>query len=242
MAKDSIHSGHRQRLKQAMLDSDFNAMSDINLLEAVLFYSIPRSDTNEIAHRLLNAFGSMEAVFEASYDNLAKVSGVGESSAFLIKLIGKTAKRISSYDTKKAVYVHDTNDAAQILQPYFIGEKDERMVALFLDNQGKLIRAQVLGEGVVNSVSFDNRKLLEGAIHTNCSTIILAHNHPHGLLNASKEDLNLTQSVREMLRPINVCLYDHLIYADGHWRCVSERNDAAKYLSILEKKKREEVV
>ncbi|MBR2591027.1 MAG: hypothetical protein IKE65_08925 [Clostridia bacterium] len=240
MGKENIHRGHRQRLKQAMLDSDFNGISDINLLEAVLFYSIHRSDTNEIAHHLLEAFGSVQAVFEASYDDLKKVAGIGEHSAFLIKLIGKTAKRISSVDTKKAVYVKDTNDAAQILYPYFIGEKDERMVAVFLDSQNKLIRAEVLGEGVVNSVSFDNRKLLEGAIHTNCATVVLAHNHPHGLPNASKDDLRLTQAVRELLRPIKVCLYDHLIYADGQWRCVSERADAAKYLSVLERKKRED--
>ncbi|MBQ3431166.1 MAG: DNA repair protein RadC [Clostridia bacterium] len=240
MKQESIHSGHRQRLKQAMLEADFQGISDINLLEAVLFYSIHRGDTNEIAHRLLNAFGSVEAVFEASYDNLLKVQGIGAQSAFLIKLVSKTAKRISAVDTKKSVYVNDSNDAAEIMLSYFIGEKDERMIALYLDNNSKLIRAQVLAEGVANSVSFNNRKLMEGAIQTNCATVILGHNHPHGLPNPSKDDLRLTHMVRELLRPIDVLLYDHLIYADGNWRCVSELEDAAQYLSILELKKRKE--
>ena len=236
--KSSIHQGHRQRLKQAMLKSNFQGISDINLLEAVLFYSIARSDTNEIAHALLGAFGSLQAVFEADYEDLLQVPGVGENSAFLIKLMSKSAQRLHMVDTAKAVYITNSAQAAEVVKPYFIGEKDEKILALFLDGTGKLIRVMVLGEGVVNSVSFDNRKLMEGAIRTNCTTVILAHNHPHGVPNASSDDLRLTHSAREMLRTIDVCLFDHLIYAEGHWHCFSERDDAAKYLSILEMKKK----
>ena len=240
MGKDSIHSGHRERLKKAMLESNFNGMSDINLLEAVLFYSIARSDTNEIAHRLLQAFGSINAVFEADYDDLKQIHGVGDKSAFLIKLIGKTAKRIHTVDTTKMVPAKTTNDIAQIVYPYFIGEKDEKMVAVYVDSNSHLIRSEVIGDGIVNSVTFDKRRLMEGAIRSNCVTVFLAHNHPHGVPNPSHEDLRLTLAVREMLRTIDVCLYDHLIYAEGHWRCVSEQDNAAKYLSVLERKKREQ--
>lgn len=228
-----LHGGHRQRLKQSLLESDFNGVSDINLLESILFYSIKRSDTNELAHKLLNTFGSLEAVFEADYEDLKHVPGIGDTSAFLIKLVGKTAKRLHTVDTKKAVYITSNIVAANVFQPYFIGEKDERMLALYLDNASKLIRIDVLGEGNVNSVSFNNRKLVEGAIRTNCSKVILAHNHPHGVPNASKDDLVLTYQARELLRSIHVGLVDHLIYADGHWHSISERNDAAKYLTKI---------
>ena len=95
MAKeDSIHSGHRRRLKESMLKSDFKGISDINLLEAILFYSVSRSDTNETAHKLLESFGSVEKVFEAHFEDLKNVPGIGDNSAFLIKLINETAKKI----------------------------------------------------------------------------------------------------------------------------------------------------
>ncbi|MBR0414912.1 MAG: DNA repair protein RadC [Clostridia bacterium] len=232
MAKEAnIHAGHRQRLRQSLLAADFSGMSDINLLEALLFYAIPRGDTNETAHRLLETFGSVAAVFEADYRSLMQVEGVGENTAFLIKLMCKTAKRIGMAEVKKAVPITTSELAAEVFQPYFIGEKDEIMLAMYLDNAARLIRVDKLGSGVVNSVSFHNRKLMEGALATNCVAVVLAHNHPHGVPNPSREDLRLTQNARESLRTIGVGLNDHMIYAEGEWRCISERPDAAQYLT-----------
>ena len=232
MAKEaSIHAGHRQRLRQSLLAADFNGMSDINLLEALLFYAIPRGDTNETAHRLLETFGSVASVFEADYRSLMQVEGVGENTAFLIKLMSKTAKRIGMAEVKKGIPITSPNLAAEVFRPYFIGEKDELMLAMYLDNAAKLIRVDKLGAGVVNTVNFHNRKLMEGALATNCAAVILAHNHPHGLPNPSSEDLRLTQTARESLRTIGVGLNDHMIYADGEWRCISELPNAAMYLT-----------
>lgn len=241
MAKEeSIHSGHRRRLKESMLKSDFKGISDINLLEAILFYSVSRSDTNETAHKLLESFGSVEKVFEAHFEDLKNVPGIGDNSAFLIKLINETAKKIHSSNPQKAVYIKGPVEASEVFKPFFIGEKDEMMLAMYLDNSSKLIRVDVLGRGVVNSVSFDNRKLLEGAIRTNAASVILSHNHPHGLPIPSREDLNLTGRLRELLSNIGVALSDHLVYAEGEWRCVSERSDAARYITIKKKRVAEE--
>lgn len=236
MAKDSIHSGHRQRLKNSMLESDFNGLSDINMLEALLFYSIPRGDTNPKAHYLIDTFGSVNGVFEAHYDDLKKVEGIGDNSAFLIKLVNRIAKRVHKMDDKKAVFIRDSNDAANCLRPYFIGERDEIMIAMYLDNMGRLISTEVLGTGVANKVNFDKRKLIEGISRTNAVTIILAHNHPHGAPNPSKEDLDLTQNVRNYIRELGVALYDHLINAGDEWRGIRELKDANLYLSPLPKK------
>lgn len=231
MEKGNMHAGHRQRLKQTLIESDFAGVADINFLETLLFYAVPRGDTNETAHRLLEAFGSLEAVFEADYHSLLQVKGVGENSAFLIKLVNKGARRLCAVNTGKAVYIKSNKMAADVLEPYFIGEKDEKMLAMFLDNGGKLISVTVLGKGVVNTVGFHNRTLIEGAIRTNCASVILAHNHPHGIANPSREDLRMTAGAREALHTINVSLLDHMIYAEGEWQCLSERRDAAQYLT-----------
>lgn len=231
--KASVHSGHRQRLKEAMLKSDFQGASDINLLEAILFYSIRRSDTNETAHKLLEAFGAFEKVFEADEEDLKMVEGIGENSAFLIKLIGEATRRIHFGSEKKAVWIHGNADAARVLEPYFIGQKDEVLFAMYMDNGGKLIRVDKISTGSVNIVGMDNRKLLEGAIRTNAASVILAHNHPHGFPNPSREDLRLTAAVRDLLSTLRVDLYDHLITGGGEWRSVREREDALKYLSVI---------
>ena len=238
MAKaESIHSGHRQRLKESMLKSDFKGISDINLLEAILFYSISRSDTNETAHKLLEAFGSVEKVFEAHFEDLKNVPGIGDNSAFLIKLINETAKKLQNSNPQKAVFINNPVQASEVFKPFFIGEKDEVMLAMYLDNSSKLIRVDILASGVVNSVSFDNRKLLEGAIRTNAASVILSHNHPHGIPTPSNEDMVLTARSKALLSNIGVSLSDHLIYADGEWRCFSERPDADLYIVRKDKKK-----
>ena len=236
MAKQpSIHAGHRQRLKETMLKTDFQGASDINLLEAILFYSIHRADTNETAHKLLEAFGSFEKVFEANEEDLKMVEGIGENSAFLLKLIGEATRRIEQGSEKKAVFIHGNTDAAEVFKPYFLGQKDEVLFAMYLDNGGKLIRVDKISTGTVNMVNIDNRKLLEGAIRTNAASVILAHNHPHGFPNPSREDLRLTAAVRDLLETLHVDLYDHLITAGDEWRSVREREDALKYLSVIRK-------
>ena len=140
------------------------------------------------------------------------VPGIGDNSAFLIKLINETAKKLHSSNPQKAVFINNPVQASEVLKPFFIGEKDEVMLAMYLDNSLKLIRVDILGRGIVNSVSFDNRKLLEGAIRTNAASVILAHNHPHGLPNPSREDLKLTARLREILSNIGVTLSDGIIY------------------------------
>lgn len=231
MPNKSVHSGHRERLKQSFVNSDFNGGSDVNKLEALLFYSIPRMNTNVTAHNLINSFGSLKAVFEADYEDILSVDGVGANSAFLIKLINNISKTLAMPDNREKV-VKGVNSAAKALSPYFIGEKDEVIIAMFLNNSGGIIKIKVLAKGSVNSVQLDGRKLLENAMRTNASQIILAHNHPHGLAAPSAADLDLTRSMRNLLNTINIKLVDHVIFSDREFFNVSGMEDAKKYINV----------
>ena len=84
---ENVHKNHRARLRETFRKAGVDGMPDHNLLEFLLFYSIPRKDTNEIAHRLIATFGSLNRVFDAPYEELLKVEGMGESSALLISSI-----------------------------------------------------------------------------------------------------------------------------------------------------------
>lgn len=224
-----IHKGHRNRLKESMLASDFN-VSDINLLEALLFYSVSRADTNETAHRLINAFGSVSAVLEADIEDIKSVEGVGENSAFLIKLVSKLGKKAIS-EKRNGKLINSVGATISVLRPVFLHEKDEIMVVLLLDNSGRLIALKELARGTVNSASFDNRKLIECAMRANAASVILAHNHPHGTAQPSGADLDSTREARNLLNKLGISLLDHVIFNDDSYTSVKERKDFRLYVN-----------
>lgn len=227
-----IHKGHRARLKKSMVESDFN-LSDINLLEALLFYSISRTDTNETAHRLLNAFGSVSAVMEADIEDIKSVEGVGENSAFLIKLVSKLGKRAIS-EKRNGKIINSVGASISVLRPVFVHEKDELMVVVLLDNSNRLIAIKELARGTVNSASYENRKLVECAMRSNAAALILAHNHPHGVAQPSGADLDSTREARNLLNKIGVSLIDHVIFNDDSYTSIKERKDYRLYVNSID--------
>ena len=229
---NQIHKGHRARLKESMLESDFNA-NDINLLEALLFYSVSRADTNETAHRLINSFGSLGGVLEADIEDIKSVAGVGDNSAFLIKLVSKIAKKsISSKRSGKVI--DNAASAVSVLRPVFLHEKDEVMVAILLDNSNRLIVIKELARGTVNSAMYDVRKLIEYAMRHNAAGVILAHNHPHGIAQPSDTDLESTRQARNLLNKISINLLDHIIFNDDSYTSVKQRKDCRLYINKLD--------
>ena len=229
---NQIHKGHRNRLKQNMIENDFN-VSDINLLESLLFYSVSRADTNETAHRLINAFGSVSAVLEADIEDIKSVEGVGENSAFLIKLVSKLGKRAIS-EKRNGKIINSVGAAISVLRPVFLHEKDEIMVVILLDNSNRFIALKELARGTVNSASYDNRKLVEFAMRSNAAGVILAHNHPHGVAQPSGEDLDSTREARNLLNKIGVSLLDHVIFNDDSYTSIKERKDYRLYVNSID--------
>lgn len=225
---DSVHSGHRKRLKESMLQNEFSGIQNHVLLETLLFYSVPVCDTNETAHKLIDTFGSFNAVFEADYHDLMSVDGIGENSAFLIKLINSINKVNVAPNKQSQAIIKSVNDAAELLLPNFIGEKDEKMMVIFLDNSNRVITLKEVARGHVNGVNIDKRKLLEQAVRCNASGIILAHNHPHGVAAPSKADINLTSSIASLMKNIDINLVDHLIFNDDEYCTLKGRDKGNK--------------
>lgn len=228
--KENIHAGHRKRLKSSMLEANFN-LSDINLLEALLFYSIPRGDTNEIAHNLMTAFGSFRAIFEADIEDLTSVDGIGEHSAFLIKLVANINKK-TVIDKRIGKAYTNAGATVKVLRPLFINEKDEVVMAMFLDNSNRLIRIKELSRGNVNQATIDNRKIVEYAVRTNAAAIILAHNHPHGTCQPSDIDLIMTRNVKELVNKIGINLLDHFVFSNDSYSSFRERKDCRLYINV----------
>ncbi len=211
----SIHEGHRQRMKQRFLEEGLNNFTDIQVLEMLLFYAIPRQDTNPIAHALLDRFGSISQVLDAPVEELRKVKGISDHAAILLHLVTESA-RYYQVDRSMGEKILTTVQACgEYLAPFFFGLQKEVVYLLCLDAKCKVLCCKEVGKGSVNSAGISVRRIVETALAANATTVVLAHNHPSGIALPSSEDYQTTLQVARALRPLDIHLADHIVVADG---------------------------
>ncbi|MBQ9168801.1 MAG: RadC family protein [Oscillospiraceae bacterium] len=210
----SIHDGHRQRLKNRFMEEGLDNFEEVNVLEILLFYCIPRKDTNPIAHALLSQFGSLVNVLEATVEELVKVEGITENAAVFLKLSTAVNKYYMVKKVAADTILDTTEKYGRYLVPKFQGKRNETVYLLCLDAKCKVICCREISEGSVNSAGVSIRKILEVALAANATTVILAHNHPSGLALPSGEDVATTKRVAEVLGKVEVQLFDHIIVSD----------------------------
>ena len=180
----SVHNGHRERMRQEFLSGGLAHFSEPRVLELLLFYSRPRGDVNPLAHQLLETFGSLAGVLDASPTDLAQVPGMGENTVALLKLIPAIAARYLASRTNADVIISDSASLQALFVPYFFGARNEL------------------------------RKITTIALSLNATAVVLAHNHPSGVATPSQEDIFLTHYVQQSLQPLGITLYDHVILTD----------------------------
>ncbi len=211
---DNIHRGHREKMRQRFLKSGLEGFADHEALELLLFYAIPRQDTNPIAHRLMERYGSLSAVLSAPAEDLKKVEGIGESAAVLLKAAGQIAQKARLSDATAQRPLTDVEAVGAYLLERYAGETHEMLYELCLDQKGKLLACKRLSEGSASSAALDIRKVVENAILTSASAVILAHNHPSGIALPSDDDCAATTRAARALQTIGVTLADHIVVAD----------------------------
>lgn len=207
------HDGHRQRLKTEFLARP-DSFPDHKLLELLLFYANPRSDTNPLAHELIDHFGSLAGILDATPEELQKVKGVGEHAAVLFKAVKEFSGRYLTVRTQVDDIARSTRDFYTLLRPYFFGARNEMLCLLCLDGKHKVLGIRRLGEGNVNAVNITTRLIAEAALSLNASAVVLAHNHVSGIAFPSDEDIATTNSLAPILNTLGVVLVDHLIFVD----------------------------
>lgn len=220
-----MHDGHRNRMRNRFVEQGPSGMESHELLEMLLFYSVPRKDTNELAHRLINEFGGLAGVLEAPVEKLTAVEGITFNTAVLIKMILPLYTRYNSErsNTKK---LSRPDDCGNYLVDYYTGMDKERVIALCLDASCRILGVEPICEGDANMVVLSYRKLVAAIMkYPSTSGIIISHNHPGGVALPSKDDVDATESIAAAVYPIGVKLIDHIIVAGEEYvsLAVSER-------------------
>ena len=219
----SIHEGHRDRMRKQLKTSGMDSLSDVQVLEMLLYYAAPRGDTNPAAHALLKRFGTLDGVFSAPEAELRKIDGVGEVAAQLLLLVPQVARRCLMSRSTQIQVLDTTSKCGQYLLPFFHGEREEVVYLLCLDAKCKALDCVLIHRGGVNVASIAARKVVKAALDSNATSVVLAHNHPSGLALPSQEDKQTTMVLKAALDAVGVVLADHIIVADDDF--VSMRDD-----------------
>lgn len=217
MTAASIHEGHRDRLKRRFLEEGLDNFTDIQALELLLFYAIPRRDTNPIAHALLDRFGSLSQVLDANVEELKKVPGVSDHAAGLLSLVPQLARYYQVDSAQRVECLTTLEDCGKYLLPYFFGRSSETVFLLCLDAKCKVLCCKEVGMGSVNAASVSVRNIVETALAANATAVVLAHNHPSGMALPSNEDVLTTRRVALALSAVEIRLVDHIVVADGDY-------------------------
>ena len=206
-----LHDGHRQRSKRRYLALGAEGMEDHQLLELLLFYAIPRQDTNETAHRLIQRFGSLQGVLHAAPEELTSVEGVGENAAVLVRLVGDMALRARCSSLPQKVLNSPDRTGAYFME-LLAGEKKEMLYQVCLDAKGKLLTCRCISKGSVAASPVSVRQVVENALYAGASSMALP----------SQQDLLVTRQIQEALSPLNIRLADHVVVADSDYVSMAE--------------------
>ncbi len=203
--------GHRQRLKDKFQQHSIEAFTDAEVLELLLILGTPRKDCKEQARALLHHFGSLPNVLEASAPEIQEVKGVGPNNSFAIHFLHAVARRYLKHRLQEKHYLRSSQQVTEYLIHSMRDLQHEVMTAIFLDSSHAIVDTQIIARGTVASNTIYPRELVKLALELNASAMVIAHNHPSGNLEPSKQDYQLTRTLYLACSFMNIRLLDHLI-------------------------------
>ena len=215
--KQPHYKGHRARLKKRYLASGIDALHDYEVLELLLFYAIPRKDTKASAKDLLKKFGSLKKLMDADPKETEALSGIGSQASLLIRLIKDLGTLYLQEKAMETTQISSTKALLDYCMASMGGLKDERFNVIYLNAQNRIIKTEVIQEGIVNQAVVYPRKILEIALKHKASAIILVHNHPSGNLKPSEADIRLTKALQDTARVLDILIHDHIIVGENRY-------------------------
>ncbi|HEV7339805.1 MAG TPA: DNA repair protein RadC [Bosea sp. (in: a-proteobacteria)] len=211
------HLGHRERLRQRFLEGGDGALPDYELLELLLFRSIPQRDVKPLAKQLIQHFGSFAEVIGAPVSRLTEVKGIGESVALDLKIVEAALKRAMKGQVAKKPVLSSWSAVIDYCRLAMAFAEREQFRILFLDKKNALIADEVQQTGTVDHTPVYPREVMRRALELSATALILVHNHPSGDPTPSGADMRMTRELVDIAKPLGIAIHDHIIVGrDGH--------------------------
>lgn len=220
---NGLHDGHRERVLEDFLRNGFDIHTPPHkVLEFLLFYCVPRRDTNELAHQLIDRFGSVSGVLDAPVDELANFKGLSRRSAALLKLIIPISHIYEVEKADRTDCFRSLGDIGKFLFERIHSYQSEKFGLLILGSDGRFKDFEIISNGNVNSVNISVRDLLKRCLDKDGVIVAIAHNHPSGVAIPSSEDVVLTEKIAEALSHAGLRLIDHIISVNNDYVSMAE--------------------
>lgn len=207
--------GHRGRMRASFIKNEMENLPDHNLLELFISGVIKRKDVKQISYDLLNEFGSLENVVNASVDELMKVNGVGEVLAVELSLVSTLNKRIERNKNDRVKNISTVEQAVEYCKNSLSCETVEKVLMITLDDKGKLLGSHIISKGTVNESYISKRDAVKLALKDNATNVIISHNHPNSNSSPSAADIDMTISFKKLFRDVGIHLLDHVIVGEN---------------------------
>jgi DNA repair protein RadC len=209
--------GHRERLRERFLEAGPEAVTEYELLELVLFRAIPRRDVKPLAKALIAKFGSFAEVVSATRPRLREIDGLGEAAITEIKIVQAAANRLARGEAKKRTVLSSWSAVLDYCRSTMAFGDKEQFRIIFLDKRNQIIADEVQQTGTVDHTPVYPREVVKRALELSATAIILVHNHPSGDPTPSRADIQMTQSIVEIAKPLGISVHDHIIVGkEGH--------------------------
>jgi len=217
-AREKPHyHGHRERLRSRFAEFGSDSLTDYEMLELLLFRSIPRADTKGTAKALINRFGSFAEVLGAPEHLLTEVPGIGESAARDLKIVAAAAQRMLRGEVRGKQVLSSWSSVVDYCRAAMAFETREQFRILFLDKKNALIADEVQQTGTVDHTPVYPREVVRRALELSASAVILVHNHPSGDPTPSRADIEMTKTIIDTAKPLGIAVHDHVIIGkSGH--------------------------
>lgn len=215
MSDKPHYTGHRQRLKEKLLEHGHSYMKDYELLELLLMLAIPRIDVKPLSKDLLKKFGSFDKVINADENDLKQIKGIKENTIAVFKIVQGSIVRSLKSKIEKTNIINNWTKLLDYCLSNIANEPVEQFRILFLDTKFHLIKDKLMQKGTINYASVYPREIVKEVLNLNANSIIMIHNHPSGSLTPSQSDIDITNQVKNAVEAIGVNLHDHIIIGKG---------------------------
>ena len=217
-----IHDGHRMRMRNRYLNEGIDSFEPHEILELLLYYAIPRKDINELAHKLIDKFGSISNVFDADIKALTQVDGIGENAAILLSMIPQLSRIYNQAKWDRKTTLASIDAVGQYAVSMYTGKNDEEFGIICLDSNRRVHYSGIIIKGTINQTEAYPRKVVSAVLQCNATNVILTHNHPGGSIMPSMGDHEATKNIVTALEAIDVNVLDHIIVSGNRFNSMAE--------------------